>query len=127
MYLYIAAIVFSILTAMVVLFQLALALGFPWGEYAMGGKFKGKFPLPMRIAAVFQMLILIFQVIIVISKARLSFDYFYDFSSYGIWFVVGLCILATIINFLTKSVLEKRIWAPVSVLLLFSSFIVAIG
>ena len=40
---------------------------------------------------------------------------------------VGLSILATILNFLSKSVLEKRIWAPVSILLLISSFIVAVG
>jgi hypothetical protein len=36
-----AAIVFSLFTAGVIAFQLALAAGAPWGEYAMGGAYPG--------------------------------------------------------------------------------------
>jgi len=127
MYTSIAAISFFTLIVIVVLFQFALVVGFPWGEYAMGGKFKGKYPIPMRIAAVFQIFILLLLGFVVIIKARLAFENLYSIAVSGIWLVVGFCILATILNFLTKSMVEKRIWAPFSLLLLISSFIVAIG
>ncbi len=127
MYISIAAISFFTLIVVVVLFQFALVIGFPWGEYAMGGRFKGKYPIPMRIAAVFQIFILLLLGVIVIIKARLAFENFHSIAVSGIWLVVGFCILATILNFLTKSVVEKKIWAPISLLLLISSFIVAIG
>ena len=127
MYISIAALVFFTLIVVVVLFQFALVIGFPWGEYAMGGKFKGKYPIPMRIAAVFQMFILLLMGVVVIIKARLAFEHYYSIAVSGIWVVVGFCILATILNFLTKSVVEKRIWAPISLLLLISSLIVSIG
>ena len=32
-----AAILFAILMSIIALFQLGLAIGMPWGEYAMGG------------------------------------------------------------------------------------------
>ena len=47
-----AALVYAALTAGIVVFQLALAAGAPWGAYAMGGAFPGQFPLALRVAAV---------------------------------------------------------------------------
>ncbi|MEK4110124.1 hypothetical protein ABIC86_002354 [Paenibacillus sp. DS2363] len=40
-----SAIAFTFLILIVILFQVALAVGVPWGEYAMGGKFPGKYPI----------------------------------------------------------------------------------
>lgn len=123
----IAAIVFSVLIGMVILFQLALAIGMPWGSYAMGGKYPGKFPPFMRVAALFQILMLASLALIVVSKAGLAYPEFYDFARLAIWFVVGFSSLATILNLMTKSVWERRIWAPVSILMLMTSILVAIG
>ncbi|MSP57207.1 MAG: hypothetical protein EXR69_16670, partial [Myxococcales bacterium] len=50
----VAAIAYALATALVVGFQVALALGAPWGELAMGGAFPGRFPPAMRVAAVVQ-------------------------------------------------------------------------
>ena len=47
------AYVFSVFTAVFVFFQ--LALGAPWGEMAMGGKFSGHYPPQMRVATLVQM------------------------------------------------------------------------
>lgn len=43
---------FLIAAAGSIAFQLALALGAPWGEYAMGGRYPGRFPPGLRLAAV---------------------------------------------------------------------------
>jgi len=123
----VSAILFSILIFIVILFQAALALGAPWGEYAMGGKFPGKFPLQMRVACIFQIVILIFLGLIVLSKVELLLSSWSSFAKVAIWFVVAFSAVSTVLNTITKSVPERRIWAPVSVLLLLTSLITAVS
>lgn len=53
-----SAIAFTFLILIVILFQVTLAVGVPWGEYAMGGKFPGKYPISMRFACIVQIAIL---------------------------------------------------------------------
>ena len=122
-----SAIVFSILISMVILFQLALALGMPWGSLAMGGKFPGKFPPAMRVSCIIQILILATLDLLVLTKSNLMFENWYSFADAGIWFVVVFSAIATVLNLITQSKWEKRIWAPVSILMLISSIIVAMN
>ena len=123
----IAAIVFSILIGIVVLFQFGLVVGMPWGEATMGGKYPGKLPLPMRIVSVFSMLILTTLAIIVLTKADLILAELKSIAFTAIWFVVGFSVIATILNTLTPSKIERKIWAPTTALLLITSLIVALS
>ncbi|WP_343059906.1 hypothetical protein [Saccharibacillus deserti] len=122
-----SAVAFSVLIGTVILFQLMLALGMPWGSMAMGGRYPGRFPPAMRAAAVIQIAILAALALIVLSAAGLMLPQWQAFSRSAIWFVVAFSIVATLLNLITKSVWEKRIWAPVSILMLVTSVIVAIG
>lgn len=122
-----AAIVFSFIIVLVVLFQCALALGIPWGEYAMGGSVPGKFPPTMRIAALGQGLALIMAGLVVLIQADIVLSDWKGFSDQSIWFVVGLMSISSVLNLITKSKWEKRIWFPVTILLLSTSLLVAIG
>jgi hypothetical protein len=122
-----SAIAFSALIGIVILFQLALAAGMPWGSFAMGGKFPGKFPPAMRFAALFQVIMLALLASIVLSKSGFMFPNWSPFANKAIWFVVIFSVIATIMNMITKSKWERRIWAPVSLLLLVTSITVAIG
>jgi hypothetical protein len=48
-----AALTYTAITGGAVAFQLGLALGAPWGSYAMGGRFAGVFPriwVPVALA-----------------------------------------------------------------------------
>ncbi|HUF00395.1 MAG TPA: hypothetical protein VMN99_14150 [Anaerolineales bacterium] len=121
-----AMVVFLIFCVIVVLFQLALALGAPWGEYTMGGRFPGKLPTKMRIAALFQIMILFVIAFIVLIKSGLAFSQFYDMSKTAIWFVVAFFAIGSILNLLTPSKGERAIWGPVSILLFIISIIVAL-
>ena len=47
----VAALVYAGASTIIILFQLALAAGSPWGEYAMGGAFPGQLPPALRLAA----------------------------------------------------------------------------
>ncbi|GGO08334.1 hypothetical protein [Saccharibacillus kuerlensis] len=118
---------FAFLIAVVVIFQAALALGAPWGEYAMGGKFPGKYPLQMRIACLVQIVILIGVGLIVLSRADQVLTGWSAFADKAIWFAVAFSVVATIMNLMTRSVWERRIWAPVSGLMLLTSLGVALG
>jgi len=120
------SVAFAVLIAIVILFQAALALGAPWGAYAMGGKFPGTYPPSMRVACIVQIAILASLASIVLSDSGVMFPGWSAFAGSAIWFVVAFSALATILNLITRSVWERRIWAPVSVLMLITSVLVAL-
>ena len=121
----IAAYIFTLLSGVGVAFQLALALGAPWGEMAMGGRFPGRFPQKMRIGALVQMLLLVFMALVVLTRADLILSEYYEFSQSAVWFVVALCMISAILNTITPSKKERMIWSPVTIVLLICGFIVA--
>ncbi|MDO7907744.1 hypothetical protein Q5741_15135 [Paenibacillus sp. JX-17] len=84
----VSAVAFSILIGIVILFQLALAAGAPWGSYAMGGKFPGKYSPVMRIASIVQAAILSLMALIVLSKTNVILPYWHSFAGAASWFVV---------------------------------------
>jgi len=121
-----AAIIFTILTGIVLIFQGCLALGLPWGKASMGGKYPGKYPPKMKMVAIINMVILSVFVAIVLSKSDLLFPQLKPISNIGIWFVVAFMALGTVLNTITKSKIE-RIWIPVSLFQLITSIILAIS
>ncbi|MED5016771.1 hypothetical protein P9847_05570 [Paenibacillus chibensis] len=123
----VSGIIFSFLTSIVILFQIALALGAPWGHFAMGGKYPGKFPVSMRVLAVFQAFVLVFLGLIVLSRSELALNQWYEFSHSAIWFVVAFSVLSSIMNLITRSTGERAIWAPVTIVMVITSLIVALG
>ncbi|MEQ9167529.1 MAG: hypothetical protein RLO12_14825 [Fulvivirga sp.] len=122
----VAAIIFTMLTGIVIIFQGCLAAGAPWGKASMGGKYPGKYPPKMRIVAVLNMLILAFIAAVVLSEANLMFHQLNVISGIGIWVVVVFFAIGTIMNTITPSKIE-RIWAPVALVQLIMSLIVAIS
>jgi len=121
-----AAIIYTISTAIVVLFQACLAIGLPWGAASMGGKYPGKHPPKMRVAAVVNMFVLSFLAKIVLVKAGIMLPQFLSFSTYAIWFVVFFGLVSVVLNTITKSKIE-RIWIPVALTQFVCSLMVAIN
>ena len=122
-----AAQVFTTLMFIVVLFQLALALGAPWGSIAMGGRYPGKFPPPMRIAAVVQAFILAVFAFVVVVRGQMIASNFYDLSTIAIWVVVVLMASSLVMQLITPSKWERIIWAPTVAVLFLTSLIVALS
>lgn len=122
----VSAITFTLLTGIVIIFQGCLAAGVPWGAASMGGRYPGKYPTKMRVVAVMNMLILSFMAANVLSKAKLLFTQIYPISNIGIWVIVVFFFFGTIMNTITPSRIE-RIWAPVALLQLMTSLIVAMS
>ena len=121
----VAAIIYVIISAVVVAFQIALAAGAPWGEYAMGGAFPGQFPLALRIAAIIQALLLVAMAAVILARAGLILPGWSQASRWLTWIVVAFAAVSLILNLLTPSAGERAIWAPTALLLLISSVVVA--
>ena len=122
----IAAVTYSALMAIVVLFQFCLTIGLPWGSASMGGKYPGKYPPNMRIVSLLNMIILSCITIIVLVKADILLSQLKSVSIIAIWFVVGFSLIGTILNIITPSKIERQIWAPVTAIQLIACIIVAL-
>ena len=120
-----AALVFATVSGVVIAFQLALAAGAPWGAYAMGGAFPGRFPVALRIAAVVQAAFFAVMVGVVVSRAGLGLVRWSSASRTLAWVVVAITAVSFVLNLITPSAGERAIWAPVAFLLLVSSAVVA--
>ena len=120
-----AAKVFAGLTAVVILFQLALAAGAPWGAYAMGGAFPGTYPPEMRVAAVVQAAIVAGVAAIVLARAGMAFPQWRPLRL--AWAVVALLAVGVVLNLITPSGGERLVWAPVALMLFLCALRVAAG
>ncbi len=121
-----SAIIFTVFTGIVVIFQGCLAAGVPWGAASMGGRYPGKYPPRMRVIAVINMLVLAFIAAVVLSEAGIMFSWLKPISGIGIWVIVAYFVIGTVMNTITPSKIE-RIWAPVTLIQLATSLIVAIS
>ena len=122
-----AALIFALVAAGAVAFQLGLALGAPWGGYAMAGRYPGAFPPRLRAAAVVQGAILAFLAIVVLSDAGLAVESLAQAAPWLIWAPVAFSAASLVLNVITPSPGERRIWVPVAVAMLASSLVVAIN
>ena len=120
-----AALLYTAVSVGVVVFQIALAAGAPWGAYAMGGAFPGTFPPALRIAALAQAALISGMAVVVLSRAGLVLTGWSGVTRRLVWFVVAFAAVSLVLNLLTPSAGERAIWAPVALLLLASSTVVA--
>lgn len=122
-----AAILFSLVAAGVAAFQLALALGAPWGSYAMGGAFPGSFPPAMRGAAAVQALVIGLIAAIVLARGGIVLAAWKPASMWAIWIVVAFSGVGLVLNAISPSAGERGVWVPVTVVMLACSLAVALA
>jgi hypothetical protein len=121
-----AALLYATVSAGVVAFQIALAAGAPWGAYAMGGAFRGQFPPALRIAALVQAALIAGMALVVLARAGLVLARCSRVWRWLVWVVVAFAAVSLVLNLITPSAGERAIWAPVALLLLMSSAVVAV-
>ena len=109
------------------LFQIAIVLGAPLGEYAYGGQNPGILKLPFRIASVFSALVMF--AIAGHYLAQLGvFTPLLDEAGNSIanWGFAIFAGLSAIANNITRSQKEKRLWGGTTVAMLLAAVIVAV-
>jgi hypothetical protein len=112
---WLAGIVAVVLLGIITLFQLALALGAPWGAAAWGGRHPGRLPGRLRVASAVAALV-IYPVIglsIIITSSPVQVTPVPVTGEVWMWVFAGLFTVGAIANFASTSRIE-RIWGPVS-------------
>ena len=105
---------YGLIIACVVVFQVCLIAGAPWGRLTQGGRYEGALPLPGRIAAVVSMPLLLFMFAGIASAAGLPPNW----PAWTGWLALGVQVLSTLVNWITPSRPERLLWGPVTTVML---------
>jgi hypothetical protein len=111
------------------LFQIALALGAPWGAYAYGGTRVGKLPVGFRIGSVVAAVVYGF-IFLGHYLAQLGlYTPIFDSSGNSVvnWVLVGFFGLAALANNITRSNLERAAWGVPTILMFIAALLVALN
>jgi hypothetical protein len=122
----VAAIGFAVLASAVIVFQLALVLGAPWGELTLGGRYRGALPLRLRAVPLASAVLIGGFSAIVLARAGLAFASLQGASGSLVWFVVAYCAAGVLANAATPSRRERALWLPVVGAMLLASAVVAL-
>ncbi len=123
----IAAIIYACLAAFVIIFQIALTFGAPWGEYAMGGFHHGTYDVKLKFVALFQIFIIAVMAVIVLLRAEILKGAPIEAAKRGMWLVLFLSFLSMVMNLITPSKKERMLWAPVAIVMFLCAATVARG
>ncbi len=109
------------------LFQLALVLGAPMGEYAYGGQMAGKLPIQYRVSSAVSFVLLLaiaghYLAQLGIVPKLLS----PELNQWVNWGLIGFAAAAAVMNNITKSAKEKRLWGSTTIAMLIAAIVVAL-
>lgn len=121
------AVAFVAVLALLVLFQLALAFGAPWGRFAWGGQHPGTLPAGYRIASAFSLLVYGFIAAIALDRAGILDLFPEGFSRAGSWVVFGYLVLGVAMNVISRSRPERYAMTPVALVLATLALLIALG
>lgn len=124
----IAGIVATVLYAAIVVFQVALAAGAPWGRASYGGQHEGVLPTHYRVSSAVAAVVWTLLALCVARYAGMPVWAPLPDPALPvvIWVVVGLTVVSVVLNAVTRSRIERAIWLPASALLLASVVAVAL-
>lgn len=123
-----AALVAVALLAIVAAFQLALAIGAPWGAAAWGGQHPGVLPARLRISSgVAGIVIYPLLIVLVLNAAGwVSIGWLNQLGALPMWILAGLLGLGALANLASRSPRE-RLWAPVAATVALCCAMLALG
>ncbi len=90
-------------------FQIALILGAPLGRITQGGQTEGPLPKSGRIVAVASIAILVGMALAILS----SDGRWPGWPSWTGWVAVAVNALSMVLNWITPSQAERKLWAPI--------------
>ena len=109
-------------------FQVALALGAPWGVAAWGGIDEGELATGRGVASGLAALVLVAATLVVLGRAGFwSGDRHRRFFRWASWAVVAILLLSGLGNFASSSNWERLLMGPLAWLLALACLLVALG
>ncbi|WP_367640365.1 hypothetical protein [Microbacterium sp. SYP-A9085] len=120
------ALVFAALIAVLAAFQLALALGAPWGRFAWGGQHPGVLPRRYRIGSVVSLLIYAVMALIALDRSGVVDVVPAAVSAVAMWVVFGMLALGIVMNAASRSRPERFTMTPAALVLAALALVVAL-
>ena len=121
------AIVTCAILASLTVFQIALILGAPLGNYAWGGQHK-VLPKNLKIGSIVSILLYASFAVIILSKTNIANvinnDATLDVTT---WILAGYFWLGVIMNGISRSKTERNLMTPVALILSVLTTIIALG
>lgn len=112
---------------LVAAFQVALALGAPWGKAAWGGA-NDRLPGRLRLASGFAAALWLLAALVVLRGAGYAWSPVPSGArGWGVWFLVTVLALGTLMNLASRSRLERLIQTPIAAILAILCLIVALS
>jgi hypothetical protein len=108
-------------------FQVALALGAPWGKAAWGGAHR-RLPRRLRIASGFAVVVWLVAALVVLARAGFGWVSIPPgVARWGTWALFGALVLGTLMNLASRSGLERLIQTPTAAVLSLLCLFVALA
>jgi hypothetical protein len=123
----IAAIAFTVVSAVLAVFQLALACGAPLGRFAWGGQHD---VLPSRLrrgSVIAVVLYAAFSLVLLAASGVLVIPVLEPVSILLCWMIVIYLSIGTVMNLLSRSKPERFVMTPIAAVLALLGLIVALG
>ena len=120
-----AALIVAAGLLVIAVFQLALAVGAPFGRAAWGGQ-HDRLPPRLRRSSAVAVVIWVIAIVIILARADyLTLPGPSQLVTLGTWVVVVLLALGAIVNIASSSPWERFGWGPLAAILAAFGFIVA--
>lgn len=113
----IAANIYTVLCAILICFQLSLALGAPFGHLTQGGFQTGVLSMSGRTIAALSAALLAVMAVVIQRHARNQLNL-----RWPMWGVLCVTALTTFANIVTPSFWERALWGPVATVMLVCAF-----
>lgn len=116
----------SITFAVATVIYILLVLGFPFGEFALGGKYE-ILPVKFRIICAVSVLVQLFAIMILLqTDGKLPLIFTQDITRAMCFFFAAYLSLNVIMNFLSQSKKEKWVVGPLSLVTAICFWITAV-
>ena len=121
-----AAIIASLILFGLAIFQLLLAVGKPYGEYAWGGQHK-ILPKSLRVGSILSIgIYTLFSIILIDSSSLIDIIPEGIIKLYAIWFLVIYLAIGVFVNAISKSKKERSTMTPIIIVLLFCALTISL-
>ncbi|MGD8215294.1 hypothetical protein [Aestuariimicrobium sp. Y1814] len=122
----IIALVFVAVLVLLCAFQVALALGAPWGRFAWGGQHPDVLPTGFRVASAVSVLVYAFLALVVLDLAGVLDPFPNSFSRVAMWVIAGVLALGVVMNAISRSKPERLVMTPVALALAVLALVIAL-
>ncbi|RKL65877.1 hypothetical protein CR203_18685 [Salipaludibacillus neizhouensis] len=112
-FIYISSVIVAILFVSIAVFQVVLSLGYPFGEFAMGGYYK-VLPKKLRIVSAVNTLILLFMGFIFLQHTNVINGLNFLSTNILVWVITIFLGINTIANLISRSKKERFLMTPLS-------------